>query len=179
MDDYLGALQHYHNAHAHDPHVLEVSRFIIDYPFETRLFPHASQVVRRFKKWGKVVIVSDGDVVFQPRKIQRSGLWAAVEGRVLIYVHKERMLPAVAERYPARHYVMVDDKLRILAAMKEVLQQRLVTVFARQGHYANDPLELARHPAADIGVERIGDLLELDLAPWLGPASSTTSQENP
>src|SRR5262249_45670459 len=108
----------------------------------------------------------DGDVVFQPRKIQRSGLWDAVEGRVLIYIHKEQMLDAVQRCYPARGYVMIDDKLRVLAAMKARLGARLYTVFPRQGHYAHDPANVARYPAADITVERVGDLLEFDTS-WL------------
>ena len=116
-----------------------------------------------FGRWGLTVILSDGDVVFQPRKIERSGLWAAVEGRVLIYIHKEEMLDAVAERYPARHYVMIDDKLRILAAMKKIWGDRLTTVFPRQGHYALDPENIAAYPPADVTIERIGDLVDADL----------------
>ena len=113
--------------------------------------------------FGRAVILSDGDVVFQPRKVQRSGLWDAVDGRVLIYIHKEQMLEAVQKRYPARHYVMVDDKLRILGAMKKIMQQRLTTVFPRQGHYAHDPAILAAYPPADLSVGRIGDLLDIDI----------------
>ncbi len=116
-----------------------MSSFLVDYPFASRLYPGALDAIRHLRTWGLTVILSDGDVVFQPRKIQRSGLWEAVEGRVLIYIHKEQMLEAVAERYPARHYVMVDDKLRILAAMKQVWADRLTTIFPRQGHYALDP----------------------------------------
>jgi hypothetical protein len=126
-----------------------------DYPFASRLYPGALDVIRR-------IILSDGDVVFQPLKIERSGLWAAVEGRVLIYIHKEKMLDAVAERYPARHYAMIDDKLRILAAMKKTWQDRLTTIFLRQGHYALDPGNIAAYPPADITVERIGDLVSAE-----------------
>src|SRR6185295_6023183 len=122
--DYLGALQRYRVGKESDPALLQMSSFLIDYPFATRLYPGALDVIRRLRTRGLTVILSDGDVVFQPRKIQRSGLWAAVEGRVLIYVHKERMLPAVAERYPARRYVMVDDKLRILHEMKQIWGDR-------------------------------------------------------
>jgi len=121
----------------------------VDYPFASRLYPGALDTIRHLRTWGLPVILSDGDVVFQPRKIQRSGLWAAVEGRVLIYVHKERVLDAIAERYPARHYVMVDDKLRILEAMKQVWKERLTTIFPRQGHYALDPEICARYAPAD------------------------------
>src|SRR6185437_3005442 len=122
----------------------------------------ALAVIAQLGKCGPTVIVSDGDVVFQPRKVQKSGLWSAVDGRVLIYVHKERMLDDITRRFPARRYVMIDDKLRILAAMKSVWNERLVTVFPCQGHYANDPANLTRYPAADVSVERIGDLLALE-----------------
>ena len=149
--DYLGALQRYRadveaNG-AGDPRLLMVSTFLVDYPFADRLYPHALDVVAKLGTLGPTVIVSDGDVVFQPRKIQRSGLWHAVEGRVLIYVHKETMLDAIAELYPARRYVMVDDKQRLLTAMKAVWQERLFTVFPRQGHYATDPANLNHYPA--------------------------------
>jgi FMN phosphatase YigB (HAD superfamily) len=175
--DYLGALQRYRaeaeHSDAGEPRLLSMSSFLIDYPFAERLYPHALDVIAHLGKLGPTVILSDGDVVFQPRKIQRSGLWNAVQGRVLIYIHKENMLDAVQRQYPARRYVMVDDKQRILTAMKQVLGQRLITVFPRQGHYAHDPANVARYPAADVSVERIGDLLELDVAPWLG----ATTQE--
>jgi FMN phosphatase YigB (HAD superfamily) len=177
--DYLGALQRYRTVVEGDdeaaPRLLAMSSFLIDYPFADRLYPRALDVVAHLGRRGRTVILSDGDVVFQPRKVHRSGLWRAVDGRVLIYVHKERMLDAVRRRYPADRYVMVDDKLRILAAMKAVLGPRLVTVFPRQGHYALDPANSARYPAADIAVERIGDLLELDLAPWLAAPSETST----
>jgi len=166
--DYLGALQRYRIALKSDPRVLLMSSFLVDYPFETRLYPGVLDAIRHLRTLGPTVILSDGDVVFQPRKIQHSGLWAAVEGRVLIYVHKEEMLDAVAERYPARHYVMVDDKLRILTAMKEIWKDRLTTVFARQGHYALDPKIVGAYPAADATAERIGDLAGSDLATLSG-----------
>jgi FMN phosphatase YigB (HAD superfamily) len=160
--DYLGALQRYRLGATSDPRLLQMSAFLLDYPFADRLYPGALDVIQHLGVWGSTVVLSDGDVVFQPRKIQRSGLWQAVEGRVLIYVHKEEMLDDVAQRYPARHYVMVDDKLRILAAMKNVLGERLTTVFPRQGHYALDPENIATFPAADLTVERIGDLINYD-----------------
>src|SRR5207245_4785064 len=127
--DYLGALQRYRLGDMSDPRLLLMSSFLVDYPFASRLYPGALDVIRHLRTWGLTVILSDGDVVFQPRKIQRSGLWAAVEGRVLIYVHKEQMLDPVAARYPARHYVMIDDKLRILAMIKKVWRDRVTTVF--------------------------------------------------
>jgi len=162
--DYLGALQRYRLASESDPCLLMMSSFLVDYPFATRLYPRALEAVRHLGTWGTTVILSDGDVVFQPRKIQRSGLWDAVEGRVLIYIHKERVLDDVAMRYPARHYVMVDDKLRILAAMKRSWGDRLSTIFPRQGHYALDPRNVSEYPPADLTVERIGDLVETDLS---------------
>ena len=162
--DYLGALQRYRSENPHDPRLLAVSRFLIDYPFADRLFPNALDVVFRVKQRGPAVILSDGDVVFQPLKVERSGLFGAVNGNVLIYVHKEQELDDVAERFPADHYVMVDDKLRILAAIKKVWGRRVTTVFVRQGHYALDPGILASYPAADVSIERIGDLMDHDLA---------------
>ena len=175
--DYLGALQRYRLGEESDPGLLLVSSFLIDYPFATRLYPGALDAIRRLRTRGLTVILSDGDVVFQPRKIQRSGLWAAVEGRVLIYVHKEQMLDAVAERYPARHYVMVDDKLRILAAMKAVWGDRLTTIFPRQGHYALDPRNINAYPAADVSVERIGDLISHDLSMLPGAGQGAPLRE--
>ena len=168
--DYLGALQRYRNDNPHNPGLLAVSRFLIDYPFANRLFPNSLDVVERVKQWGPAVILSDGDVVFQPRKVERSGLLEAVNGNVLICVHKEQELDDVTERFPADHYVMVDDKLRILAAIKKTWGGRVTTVFVRQGHYAVDPRILATYPAADMSIERIGDLLYYDLANFTLPA---------
>ena len=166
--DYLGALQRYRLGDLNDPRLLLMSSFLVDYPFAQRLYPQALDVVRHLGTLGQTVILSDGDVVFQPRKVQRSGLWDAVNGRVLIYIHKEHMLDAVVQHYPARHYVMVDDKLRILQAMKNVMGDRLTTVFPRQGHYAIDPKNIAEFRAADVSVECIGDLLGHDFSA-IGP----------
>jgi FMN phosphatase YigB (HAD superfamily) len=163
--DYLGALQVYRSDHPRDPNILEVSSFLINYPFANRLFPTSLDVIDRMKGWGRVVILTDGDVVFQPRKIERAGLQEAVDGQVLIYVHKELELDDVERRYPADHYVMVDDKLRLLAAIKARWGDRVTTVFPRQGHYAHDPTILATYPPADMAVDRIGDLLDIDLSP--------------
>lgn len=160
--DYLGALQRYRVGAMNDPRLLMMSSFLVDYPFAERLYPGALDVIAHLRRFGPTVILSDGDVVFQPRKVQRSGLWDAVEGRVLIYLHKEQMLDDIERRYPARHYVMVDDKLRILAAMKQVWGDRLTSVFPRQGHYALDPGNSAVYPPADITVERIGGLINVD-----------------
>ena len=169
--DYLGALQRYRldaeAAQRDDPCLLRMSGFLIDYPFADRLYPGALAVIERLNSFGPTVILSDGDVVFQPRKVQRSGLWDAVSGRVLIYIHKEQMLDAVQRHHPARHYVMVDDKLRILAAMKGVMQDRLTTVFPRQGHYASDPVAMATYRAADFSIDRIAELLDADVAALL------------
>ena len=171
--DYLGALQRYRfeaeQMQSDDSRLLQMSAFLVDYPFAGRLYPRALDVIARLNAIGRTVILTDGDVVFQPRKIQRSGLWDAVSGRVLIYIHKEQMLDAVQRHYPARRYVMVDDKLRILAAMKNVMQDRLTTVFPRQGHYALDPANVAAYPAADLSVERIGDLVDVDFRALPGP----------
>src|SRR5882724_2618474 len=169
--DYLGALQRYRVEHPRDPHVLTVSAFMVDYPFANRLYPNALDVLERFRTWGPTVILSDGDAVFQPRKIERSGVHEAVDGRVLIYIHKERELDDVEQRYPADHYVLVDDKLRILTAVKRVWERRVTTVFPQQGHYAHDPQALATNPAADLTVERIGDLLAYDLTALVAAAS--------
>ncbi len=160
--DYLGALQRYRREHPRDSHLLTVSRFLVNYPFAERLFPQALEVVRHVRQWGKAVILSDGDVVFQPRKIERSGLFDAVEENVLIYIHKEQELDDVERRYPADHYVLVDDKLRILAAVKKHWDSRVTTVFPRQGHYARNPEALRTFPAADLSIECIGDLLAVD-----------------
>lgn len=168
--DYLGALQRYRLEHPRDPHLLTVSRFLVNYPFAERLFPRAIEVVKHVKPWGRAAILSDGDVVFQPRKIERSGLFEAVEGRVLIYIHKEQELDDVEQRYPADHYVLVDDKLRILTAVKQRWGSRVTTVFPRQGHYAHDPETLRTFPSADLTIERIGDLLTVDRETMLAAA---------
>jgi len=172
--DYLGALQRYRLGDMHDPRLLLMSSFLVDYPFADRLYPSAFDAIAHLRRFGLPVILSDGDVVFQPLKIQRSGLWDAVDGRVLIYIHKEQMLDDVRERYPARHYVMVDDKLRILAAMKEAWGDRLTTVFPRQGHYALDSRNLSAYPPAALTVERIGDLVNFDRAAFLGDNGALT-----
>lgn len=161
--DYLGALQRYRMDNLNDPKLLLMAGWLMNYRFADRLYPGALDVIKHLGQWGKVVILSDGDVVFQPRKIEYSGLWDAVAARVLIYIHKENMLDQVARAYPARRYVMVDDKVRILAAMKAGWGDRLCTVFPRQGHYASAP-DVADYAVPDLTVERIGDLLALDRA---------------
>ena len=170
--DYLGALQRYRVENLRDPHLLAISLYLLDYPFAERLYPGTLDVIARLRAWGRVVIFSDGDVVFQPHKIARSGLWDAVGGQVLIYIRKEQMLEDVEERYPASRYVMVDDKLRILAAMKSVWRDRLTTVFVRQGHYAHDPAALKTYPPADIAIDRVGDLAGHRLSTLLGAAAT-------
>ncbi|MEZ5573886.1 MAG: hypothetical protein R3E64_18005 [Halioglobus sp.] len=171
--DYLGALQRYRRLTHNDPRLLAISSFLIDYPFWDRLYPSSLEVIHHVGKWGPTVILSDGDVVFQPHKVRRSGLWDAVAGRVLIYIHKETMLADVEQHYPANHYVMVDDKLRILAAMKHSWRQRVTTVFPRQGHYALDPDNRTAYPAADLEIEHIGALMHYDL-PSLLPIDGDT-----
>ena len=160
--DYLGALQKYRLEHDYDSHILAVSTYLINYPFANRLFPNSLDVIERCSQLGTVVILTDGDVVFQPRKIERSGLFEAVGGNILIYVHKEQELADVEHRYPAERYVLVDDKLRILTAIKAAWGDRVTTVFPRQGHYAFDEKEVSKYPPADITIERIGDLLTID-----------------
>jgi FMN phosphatase YigB (HAD superfamily) len=157
--DYLGALQQYRSNYPRSMKVLAVSDYLINYPFTTRLYPCALRVLAAANQRGQAVILSDGDVVFQPLKIKRSGLYAAVRGDALVYVHKEHELDDVAERYPADHYVFVDDKLRLLDAVKKIWRGRVTTVFPRQGHYAHDPEVLKKYPAPDVTIERIGDLL--------------------
>ena len=159
--DYLGALQRYRMRHLREPDVLNVSAFLLEYPFAERLFPRALEVVERLGKMGPTVILSDGDVVFQPRKIARSGIREAVDGRVLIYIHKEQVLDDVERHYPAEHYVLVDDKVRILASVKHQWGSRCTTVFPRQGHYATAP-DVASYPAPDFTVERIADVRDID-----------------
>jgi FMN phosphatase YigB (HAD superfamily) len=158
--DYLGALQRCRTEYPHDLGLLAISRFLINYPFANRLFPHSLDVIEHVKQLGAAVLLTDGDVVFQPHKVDRSGLYEAVNGHALIYVHKEHELGDVEARYPAAHYVMVDDKLRILTAIKKIWGSRVTTVFVRQGHYALDPKILAAYPPADLSIKRIGALLK-------------------
>ena len=161
--DYLGALQRFRVAYPHDTHLLAISDWLIDYPFVERVYPGALAAVEHVRAAGRPVILSDGDVVFQPRKIRRSGLWDAFRGDVLVYIPPEQELEDVERRYPAARYVLVDDKLRILAAVKEAWGDRVTTVFPRQGHYADDPEQVARYPDADVTVERIGELASVEL----------------
>jgi len=161
--DYLGALQRYRVEHPQDIHLVSMSSFLVDYPFANRLYPESLDVLERFRSWGQTVILSDGDVVFQPRKVERSGISDAVEGNVLIYIHKEEALADVERRYPADHYVMVDDKLRILTAVKQAWGSRVTTIFPRQGQFGCDPKIAAKFPAADLTIERIGDLMDYEL----------------
>ena len=161
--DFLGALQRFRLEHLRHPHILETTFYLLDYPFAERLYPGALDVVAHLGALGTPVILSDGDVVFQPYKIRASGIWQAVERNVLIYIHKEAMLEDIAARYPARHYVLVDDKVRILAAIKAVWGAGVTTVFPRQGHYAHDAALVARYPTPDLTIARIGDLLNLRL----------------
>ena len=166
--DYLGALQRYRVAYPRDPRLLAISSYLVNYPFANRLFPGSLEMLERLARFGPTVILTDGDVVFQPWKIERSGLGAAVEERILVYIHKEQELDDVARRYPAEHYVLVDDKLRILAEVKAAWGSRVTTVFVRQGHYAHDPEILAGYPPADLTVDRIADLLKYDIPTLLG-----------
>jgi FMN phosphatase YigB (HAD superfamily) len=170
--DYLGALQRYRVAYPRDPGLLTVSHFLVNYPFATRLFPDSLDAVEHVKQWGDAVVLSDGDVVFQPLKIERSGIWESVDGKVLIYIHKEQELDDVEKRFPAAHYVLIDDKLRILSSVKKVWGSRVTTVFPRQGHYAHDAQAIANFPPADISIDRIGELLNYSLEQLTGMAVS-------
>ena len=165
--DYLGALERYRTEDLHRPEVLRMSSWLVDYPFADRLYSGALDAVKHVQQWGPTVILSDGDAVFQPRKVERSGLWKAFDNRVLIYIHKEEELDDVQRLYPADHYVLIDDKLRILAAVKKIWGERVTTVFPKQGHYALDPKTLAEYPPADIELGKIGDLVKYDLAAFL------------
>jgi FMN phosphatase YigB (HAD superfamily) len=160
--DYLGALQRFRVEHPEDIHLLTMSSYLVDYPFAKRLYPGALDVLERLRNWGRTVILSDGDVVFQPRKVERSGIFAAVDGHVLIYIHKEAELDDVERRYPAAHYVLIDDKPRILTAVKTAWGDRVTTVLPRQGQFAH-AADAASYPAADLTIERISDLLACDL----------------
>jgi len=166
--DYLAALERFRIGLDDNPDLLQMSSFMLDYPFENRLYPRAREAIAHLSTFGLPVVLSDGDVVFQPRKVQRSGIWDAVQGRVLIYVHKERALDAMRKRYPARHYVMVDDKAQLLSAMKRVLGPELTTVFVRQGHYAAQSANTPIDPPPDLEIERIGDLLDHELSDFVG-----------
>jgi FMN phosphatase YigB (HAD superfamily) len=174
--DYLGALQQYRRVYPRDPHLLAVSSFLVNYPFANRLYPGSLDAIDHVAAFGDTVILSDGDVVFQPRKVERAGLFDAVGGRVLIYIHKERELDDVERRFPAAHYVLIDDKIRILTAAKKIWGARLTTVFPRQGHYAH-AADVASYPPPDIALERIGDLVDLDLPTLIrageGPRTAT------
>ncbi|MFC5527706.1 HAD family hydrolase [Rhodanobacter ginsengisoli] len=168
--DYLGALQRFRSGLDNEPSLLQMSRYLLEYPFAERLYPHALATIAHLRTLGPTAILSDGDVVFQPRKIQRAGLWDALRGEVLVYLHKQRMLVAMQQRYPAAHYVMVDDKPQILGEMKKRLGHKLTTVFVRQGHYATVAAERAIEPAPDITIACIGELRERKLADFLPSA---------
>jgi len=165
--DYLGAVQRYRLEALQDPRVLELSSFLLEYPFEKRLFPRALETLAHIGEFGRTVILSDGDAVFQPHKIRRAGIWEAVEARVLIYVHKERMLQNVQHLYPAERYVMVDDKAGILAAMKEIWGAQLTTVCPQQGHYARASLSMASSPRADMTIEHVAELIDCSYSDFL------------
>jgi len=165
--DYLGALERYRLEDMHDPKLLRISNWLVDYPFTERLYPGALDAIKHVQQWAPAVILSDGDAVFQPRKVERSGLWQAVDGQVLIYIHKEQEMDDVERLYPAERYVMIDDKLRILDAMKKRWGDKLTTVFPQQGHYATDPEALATYPHGDIQLSHIGDLVQYGLSDFV------------
>jgi FMN phosphatase YigB (HAD superfamily) len=169
LADYLGSLQIFRTGLDDHPDLLAMSEFLLEYPFAARLFPRALDAVAHLGELGRPVVLSDGDIVFQPRKIQRSGIWDAVDGRVMIYLHKERVLGQMQHRYPASHYVMVDDKPNLLAAMKSTMKNGLTTVFVRQGHYALAAESKSVEPAPDMTIERIEDLINHNLSDFREP----------
>ena len=169
LADYLGSLQLFRVGLDDHPDLLAMSEFLLEYPFEARLFPRALEAVAHLSTFGRPAVLSDGDIVFQPRKIQRSGIWDAVEGRVMVYLHKERVLDHMQQRYPANRYVMVDDKPNLLAAMKSILKEKLTTVFVLQGHYALAPESKTVSPPPDLTIERIADLINHNLSAFQEP----------
>ena len=162
--DFIGTLELFRLEHMHNPQALRLSLWMMDYPFAERLFPDALAVVRHVSQWGLPVILTDGDGVFQPYKLERAGLWNAFDGRVLGYIQKDKELGAIERAYPAKHYVLVDDKLKVLNTIKGIWGNRVTTVFVKQGHYANDPNVLASEPAADVSVDRVGELMMHDFS---------------
>jgi FMN phosphatase YigB (HAD superfamily) len=177
--DYLGALQRYRVEHPHDTRLVSMSGYLVDYPFANRLYPGSLDVLERLGNLGRTVILTDGDVVFQPRKVERSGIFEAVDGHVLIYIHKEQELADVERRYPADHYVLIDDKPRILTAVKRAWGRRVTTVLPRQGQYAHDAAAVSASLPADVTVTRIGDLLDIDLLAIAGAAGGHFHKDNP
>jgi FMN phosphatase YigB (HAD superfamily) len=174
--DYLGALQQYRIENPHEPRLILMSSFLVNYPFERQLYPRVFDVITHLRQWGPTVILSDGDVVFQPRKVERSGLGMAVGSRVLIFIHKEKELDFVRRLYPAEHYVLVDDKLRILTAVKAAWGDAVTTVFPRQGHYALDPQEVAKYPLPDLTIDSVRNLLDHDLPSLIDPKRQSRSR---
>jgi FMN phosphatase YigB (HAD superfamily) len=171
----LGALQRYREEFPYEHRLIGLSSYLLEYPFTNLLFPGSLEILDRLAEWGQTVIVTDGDMIFQPRKIERSGIFDAAEGRILIYIHKEHAIEDIEQLYPAKHYVLIDDKLRILAAFKQAWGRRVTTVFPRQGCFAHDPRLLAEYPPADLTIERIGDLLHYELPALLAGASLAPS----
>jgi FMN phosphatase YigB (HAD superfamily) len=175
--DYIGALQRFRVEHPREVELLSMSSFLMDYPFAERLYPQALEVLKHLRGFGPTAILSDGDVVFQPRKVEHAGIAEVVAGHVLIYIHKEAALDDVERRYPAEHYVLVDDKLRILAAVKQFWGERVTTIFARQGSFAQDAKAVSAFPPADMTIEHIGDLLDYDLSRLRAAPRSVASSE--
>ena len=168
--DYLGALQRSRDENPHEMGLLLVARYLIEYPFASKLFPQALDVVRHAKQWGLPVILSDGDVVFQPVKIDRAGLCKPFDEHVLIYIHKEKELAHVAQRYPADHYVFIDDNLRILQVVKACWGERVTTIHVCQGQDI-----VNSHILADITINDIKDFLTLGEDRLWGPGRTASS----
>jgi len=174
--DYLGAIQQFRLECDDEVRAQDLAAWLLSYPFADRAYPGAFDAVAHLSQFGECVVLSDGDVVLQPRKIEASGIAHAVQDRVLIYVHKERMLDDVARRFPAQHYVMVEDKLRVLDGMKRRWRERLTTVFVRQGHYANDPAARKEYPPAQIELGGIRELCNLDAGAFVSPSGHSSSK---
>jgi FMN phosphatase YigB (HAD superfamily) len=168
--DYLGTLEEFRAGRVAEPTLSQMSSYLLDYRFAHLLYPQALEALARLRTLGRVVVLTDGDVVFQPHKIKRSGIWDAVSGEVLICPHKEHSFEFVQHRYPAKHYICVDDKPLLLAAMKLAMGERLTTVFVRQGHYALAAAGSAVQPPPDLALEGIGALTGLDPAVFLAVA---------
>jgi FMN phosphatase YigB (HAD superfamily) len=185
--DYLGAVQAFRGGYDDDRDRLGLSAFVLDYPFAERLYPRALEVLAHLRACAPTVIFTEGDLVFQPRKLRSAGIWDAAGGQAIVCLHKTFALTLLHRRYPAAHYFMIDDKPALLAAMKRLLGTALTTVLVHQGQYAREssagfqerrvpPLPSTR-PRPDLEIERIADLLGRDPTRW-GPSAPTTRGQN-
>ncbi|WP_158744178.1 HAD family hydrolase [Acidisphaera sp. L21] len=158
--DYLGAFQTYRLERPEDVDAIWLSLFVVDFPYATLLYPGALELIAALRKLGRVVALTDGDAVFQPRKLQGAGLIEPLDRHIMICVHKEAEVAEIERRYPAERYVVIDDKIRLLTAFKKVWGNKVMTVFPRQGQFGLDTKVIAANPPADIDVDRIAQLLD-------------------